>query len=240
MKTSESLDELALALSECVFPAIEKKSTARIPTKNGGTYEFSYADLAEIIKITKPSLKANHLAIVQTIDVKEKHILYTRLIHKSGQWVESAVEIPVYSKPQELGAFITYLRRYAYSAIIGVQSEDDVDGFEEVKQAPKTVMVLPLEPRNTQTQKEPIPKTIIKPVVPVNKVLVPSGQHQGKSLDQLDRNTLVEMADKIESHWVKNQGWQKDHSIPEGQHKLFYTALKEEISKRTTEASHEA
>jgi hypothetical protein len=55
--------------------------------------------------------------------------LTTSLIHKSGQWIES--EMPLHlpkQDPQGQGSAVTYARRYAYMAILGLVADDDDDG----------------------------------------------------------------------------------------------------------------
>ena len=59
-----------------------------------------------------------------------KQILITLLIHESGQWLKSifAVENVVMKQCnslQQLGAGLTYARRYAFSAIVGLSQEDN-------------------------------------------------------------------------------------------------------------------
>ncbi len=56
--------------------------------------------------------------------------LTTRLMHLSGEWVESAMPLPHVGKPQELGSVMTYFRRYQLSAIVGITADDDDDGNE--------------------------------------------------------------------------------------------------------------
>jgi hypothetical protein len=54
--------------------------------------------------------------------------LVTVLMHKIGQWFRSDMPLPLGVPPQELGSFITYYRRYALSAMLGIAAEDDDDG----------------------------------------------------------------------------------------------------------------
>ena len=50
----------------------------------------------------------------------------TRLMHASGQWIEG--ETPILNKdnnPQAFGSAMTYAKRYALAAIVGVATDDD-------------------------------------------------------------------------------------------------------------------
>ena len=74
-------------------------------------------------------------------------ILNTRIVHKSGQWMESDYPVGGLGRPQEMGSAMTYARRYALFGLVGVAGEDDDDGnaaqaaeaapVKSVKAAPK-------------------------------------------------------------------------------------------------------
>ena len=59
------------------------------------------------------------------------------LIHASGQWLSNTFTMPVSkADAQGVGSAITYARRYALAAMVGVAPEDD-DGNAATKAAPK-------------------------------------------------------------------------------------------------------
>jgi hypothetical protein len=126
MQHSEQIGDLALALSsaQAIIKAPTKGKTASL-----GTYSYKYADLADVIDCYREPLSKHGLAIAQTMRLEDGHIiLATRLLHKSGQWLESDYPVTAYSKPQEQGSAITYARRYAVTALLGIAAEDDDDG----------------------------------------------------------------------------------------------------------------
>ena len=96
-------------------------------------FKSSYADLAEIVRVSRPALTKNGLSVMQQILPNDdgQNILHTILGHQSGQWIESRMRI-LPSKPsiQDLGSYITYLKRYSYSAIIGVVATNEDDDGE--------------------------------------------------------------------------------------------------------------
>ena len=104
----------------------------RSKTVNTGTYEFHYAPLDEVFESVRPALAANGLAITQIVESAngEELRLRTLLIHESGAMLESMLPLWVApdSKAQALGSAITYMRRYALQAILGVAAEEDDDG----------------------------------------------------------------------------------------------------------------
>ncbi len=121
---SEKIDELAVALSKAQA-AIENVS------KDKQAYGYKYADLASCLHAVKKPLADNGLSVAQLVSQEgEKHVLVTMLLHGSGQWLKSVFSIEnVVMKQcnslQQLGAGLTYARRYAFSAIIGLAQEDD-------------------------------------------------------------------------------------------------------------------
>ena len=68
--------------------------------------------------------------------------LTTRLIHASGEWIEDTLimPIPVVGKSndaQAYGAALTYARRYALTAMLGIVADEDMDSVPpQQKKAP--------------------------------------------------------------------------------------------------------
>jgi len=124
---SESINELAAALSKAQG-AIE---AAKMDKVNPFYDNRKYASLAAVHAAARKPLSDNGLAVIQTVEPNERGglTLYTMLVHVSGQYVRSVYPVvPVKQDPQGLGSALTYARRYSYSAIVGISSEDDDDG----------------------------------------------------------------------------------------------------------------
>lgn len=138
LRTSTSITSLAKALAVAVneFDHVAKDREVSVKSEKG-SYKFSYATLAEIVEATRPALSKNGLVVVQmpTAD-GARTILITRLIHESGEWLEGVMPVPTGgANIQQLGSALTYLRRYAYSAILGVvASDEDDDGNSAANQ----------------------------------------------------------------------------------------------------------
>lgn len=103
-------------------------------------YGYSYADLPQILEVINPLLKKNKLGFTQLIN---GHSLKTILFDtESDQVIESITDIPqgVQLKGmndfQVMGSGITYIRRYALSAILGIITDIDTDaqGLQNTKQ----------------------------------------------------------------------------------------------------------
>jgi hypothetical protein len=132
MKTSESIAKIAdaLAKAQIEMGRVVKDKTAKVQTKAGGSYSFDYADLASVLDVVKPALAKHGIAVVQAAALEgDKVNVETRLLHSSGEWIESALAVkPEDTAPQKIGSAITYARRYALSCMVGVASEEDDDG----------------------------------------------------------------------------------------------------------------
>jgi hypothetical protein len=91
-----------------------------------------YSSLEMCLEVIKPVLAKNGLFLTQSLGLANDglNVLITRIHHdKSGEAIESLVKLtPDGPGPQKLGAAITYMRRYALLALVGVASEGDPDG----------------------------------------------------------------------------------------------------------------
>jgi ERF superfamily. len=141
VKTSETLNELAAALAAAQGEMSNAAFNADNPAfKSGtsGTGYIRYANLAAIRDATIPHLSKHGLALLQTTDVNTTEMLLTtRLLHSSGQWVESIYPIPVSDRPHVMGSALTYAKRYSWAAICGVASDKDDDDGNAAQDAAK-------------------------------------------------------------------------------------------------------
>lgn len=129
---SEAINEWAAAMAKArlAFPKVAKTKKAKIPTKSGKDYSYSYADLGDILDAVTPFLSEHGLVVSQTTGYEEgRHFLYTAVFHTSGQWVRGALELVVQGNDAKaLGSAITYARRYALSSMLSIAADEDDDG----------------------------------------------------------------------------------------------------------------
>ncbi len=122
----------ALIAAQADLPtAIGKDSTGQI-----GTRQYRYLSLDKLIEDTRPILTAHGLSISQwpTFIPRDGEAPYpalsTKLLHEDGEDVTCTM--PLYpageNKMQALGSAITYARRYAWAAVLGIAAEEDDDG----------------------------------------------------------------------------------------------------------------
>lgn len=149
MNKSETIIELSKALARFQGEVGNPKNTATNPF-----FKSKYAPLEEVLNTVRPILAKNGLSIIQAPSSEGEYIsITTTLIHESGEWIEFA---PLNLKTdkntaQGAGSAITYARRYAISAILGIASEEDDDGnIAEPKVAPKTKPATPSKANNSK------------------------------------------------------------------------------------------
>lgn len=116
-----------------------------------------YADLASVWDACREPLSANGLAVAQLVTAADKSsvTVETRLMHEGGETLSSVLTMPV-ERPtaQGVGSAITYARRYALAALVGVAPDDDDDGNVASGVAPKAAHapVPPSPPRSNVVQ----------------------------------------------------------------------------------------
>lgn len=132
MNTSETIGAIAKALA-AAQAEIENVTTDakndffQKTDANGKKKASTYATLAAVLDECRPVLSKNGIAVIQSPgNDGELVTVTTRLIHESGEWMESTVGVkPAKFDAQGLGAVVTYLRRFALAAFCGVAQEDD-------------------------------------------------------------------------------------------------------------------
>ena len=122
--TEEKALNAALAKAQGEFPPIPKDKTAQ-----AGSYSYAYADLASILALVRPILSKNGLALIQRLENPSGGgpSIRTELRHADGGAVAASFPLGEWSTMQQLGSMVTYLRRYAAQAMLGVATEDDDD-----------------------------------------------------------------------------------------------------------------
>lgn len=129
MVENKSIKNIAVALGQF---------QSKCPTINKNTkgYGYKYADLPYIIKTITPILKDCNLSFTQLVGGDNGNVSVTTvLIHsESGEYFETTISADVASNKgsmsliQAVGSVITYLRRYSLSAILGIVTDEDIDG----------------------------------------------------------------------------------------------------------------
>ena len=123
MLQSESVKELNTALAKAQGELFAAKKDSINPH-----FKSKYADLASVWEACREALSSNGLSVTQMPAEFQNNImtLVTRLSHSSGEWLEQTMTCPVGKPdPQGIGSCLTYMRRYALAAVVGVYQDDD-------------------------------------------------------------------------------------------------------------------
>jgi len=152
MNKSPTVERLAAALT---------KAQASIqPAEKNGTnyYGEKYSELDALWSVSKDPLSENGLLLVQGNRVPDSPelaaagvIVVTRIMHESGEWIESEIFVPAIRKRKEkrglgadpdaegqgqkpdaqaFGAANSYGRRIALQALLGIPGEENGSGAE--------------------------------------------------------------------------------------------------------------
>ena len=112
----------ALAKARLEFKTPSKNKVVQF---SGRKYEYS--DLAAITDAVAPALAKHGIALVQQVeDINGATILHTKLLHSTGQWIESRSRvIPVGKTQQEWGSAMSYQRRYNIMSLCAIAPDDE-------------------------------------------------------------------------------------------------------------------
>lgn len=185
MNKSESIKNIASALSK--FQA--QLGTAS-KSKANPFFKSTYADLAEIVDTIKEPLAANGLAYIQLMDsdANGDPTLTTIITHESGEFIQSSTPLVYLKKePQAIGSAVTYFRRYALAAALGVVQDDD-DGNATMSKS---------NTKPTNKTKKPHELLHEQDNVSFRDYIIPVGQSKGKKLLDIGPDKAKEFYDWI-------------------------------------------
>lgn len=175
---SEQINELSAALTK-----VQSKVTGAIKNARNPHFKYDFANLESVWESIRDQMAENGLAVIQTTDfsTEKGFFLTTTLSHSSGQWISGNYILdPVKKDAQGFGGALTYARRYALAAIVGVYQVDD-DG--------QTASMPPTKPE----QKHKKRPTQEAPYV------FPGGRFQGKQPCEIPKDDLVAYLKDINS-----------------------------------------
>ena len=137
MNKSESIKSFTEAMAKFQGEVKNPPKTADNPF-----FKSKYTPLDVIIDTAKPLLDKHGLSYIQSCSGDGQNITVTTLLmHSSGEWVETDPLTLKADKAtaQGAGSAITYGRRYALSAALGLASDEDDDGNGAEPKPPKKI-----------------------------------------------------------------------------------------------------
>ena len=151
---SEEISEIAKALIN-----VQRQLQPATKNANNPFTKSKYATLNSVMDSCRDALLSNGIWLCQyPVPAEPGYLgLVTKLTHaESGQWQSSLAVVPLpKADPQGVGISMTYMRRYALSAMLGIVTEEDTDGeFNPDKlnrpQKQKNAVIVPQRDKTTQ------------------------------------------------------------------------------------------
>lgn len=210
MPQSSDIKDLAGALSKAQAALTAAKKDAINPH-----FKNRYATLQSVWDAAKEVLAPNGLSVVQTFEPTggSRMDITTTLIHSSGQWIGGTLSLlPQRADPQGIGSAITYGRRYALAAILGIVSDDDDDG-EAASRPVTTGHVAPPVQTPRHSLVAPVSKTMSPPVGHSwREAIIPPfiKKWKGKRLGEMDEKDLLWWARNYKPEPYKGEIQKKD------------------------------
>jgi hypothetical protein len=193
MRTSDSLAKIAPALTA----ALAEIGNASKDSKNPH-FKSTYASLASVIDATKDTLAAHGMTVIQAPGWSEGRVtVTTRILHSSGEWIESVAEAPIPKPdPQGVGSTVSYLRRYSLSALCFI-TQADLDDDGNAASAPPRRATKGPSPQLADSSAE---LQVLAGVAAVDGWLTDKElKHVQKAIDSGDLNLIARAKDFVES-----------------------------------------
>lgn len=157
---SKSAHIEALCKATLEFEPIIKDENAKVKTKSGSEYGYSYASLDMIILATRKALANNGLNITHYTEERDgKTWLITELRHSSGclpdrteSMIDKFTADSYMSVIQNFGSIITYLKRYHIAMLLNIAIDEDDDG--KAKESTKKTSSQPSQQQKEQPKSD--------------------------------------------------------------------------------------
>lgn len=172
-----------------IATALVKFQSQLKPVEKGSENPFfksTYASLSDILQAVMPLLSSCGLSITQPMRVTDNGtILITRLLHESGELIESEMILPHNSDPQRYGSLISYYKRYQLTALLGIATIDEDDDANRA--SGKDVIQSKPSPVKSPTPK---PTFIVEPTVESKPVQIKNSMDKASDAQ---KNALTKM-----------------------------------------------
>lgn len=107
-------------------------------TADAGSYTYDYADLGDTVTVIQPRLAEHGIRVLTPVHGFEDRLACTvTLLHASGESMSfDPLPFPYGRDAQATGSMMTYYRRYALTAALGLGTVDDDGAGAHVYQPP--------------------------------------------------------------------------------------------------------
>lgn len=159
----------ALARFQADIPPINKSKTAR-----AGSYVYRYADIADIQRAIAPRMAECGLSVTfGTAQIDPNTMAVTAIVcHAAGHCQTTTFPIPIdrasrMNDAQKMGSALTYGRRYALTAALGIVTAEDDDDAQSMSQ-----------PRQPERQQQRQPVSQPDPAPDLTGEIISPSQHR--------------------------------------------------------------
>lgn len=211
----EGTDKIALALSKVQASIQPAKANQKNPYFNS-----TYADLASCWGAIREPMAAEGLSVTQTFSPgpNGEVMINSILMHSSGQKIYSTLPVkPAKPDPQSLGSAITYGRRYALMALVGISTNDDdgnaASGLPEKK-----------EERNW-----PTPPKVSPPTNPYKK----QDGDAKKGFDPANKKHTEAIEKVLQEKGVPSNLWEQIYQAMKGKNSTYLPEAIDEVYNAT-------
>lgn len=169
-------------------------------------FRSKYASLASVYEACRKLCAENNISISQlATTVDGNPAVWTMLGHASGQWIRSLLIVPADKQtPQGMGSALTYGRRYALSAIVGIAADEDDDGNASEAQSQQ-------QPKPQQQRPAPQSAAPQSPYTgDASNFVFPAGKFKGRRMASISSGELIQWIEYFEGSGQEPKGWLVD------------------------------
>ena len=149
-------------ITDLLAELVEVQNELPTMPKSSQAYGYKYTDLDTITQTIKPILHNHGIGYIQSVGglSMDGMTLTTRIFNKAGQYIEDTAALPAINSTknnaaQTLGMSITYMRRYALCAMLGITSDEDVDANTDNTASRPSDTRTPQPPKQAARPKQP-------------------------------------------------------------------------------------
>lgn len=220
MRNSPSTVEISQALAR-----FQSACTGAVKDGTNPHFKSKYASLDAIWAAIREPLTMNGLSVTQMGDWQDgTELLVTTIWHVSGEWISGVQPVNFETTgrrngSQEHGSAMTYLRRYAIAAALGIASQDDDDAETSVAPKKKTAAAEKYQKVPEKYQKVP-PSGKTPPA--------PSDQQQVKNF--VDHVCAMEPTGQMIGDACKNVGADSLETVPADKRREVIADIKQRLA----------
>lgn len=123
MECSQEIDKIAEALALANSKISNPAHNASVSAGKAGSY--THSNLNSITDMLRPVLSSHGISILQSVKAGE---MLTRLIHTSGQWIQTSYPFNVNShEAKSLASYTTYMRKQSLAMTCFIYGDKDAD-----------------------------------------------------------------------------------------------------------------